>query len=98
MNEPGTLSFDRFKLPHIYVGFLTQLMEHGNGWGKLDPYGRIECGPTKTVLGGSPIDWLRLCSYGCIIGREDRLGEIEITPLGVTFVEEHRMRLKGVGT
>lgn len=95
MGTEGGLSFDKFKLPHAYVFLLAQLIDEGKGHGRLDIQGRIEVGPTKTILPGSPVDWLKLCAYGCIIGREDRLGEIEITPLGTTFVEEHRLRLKG---
>lgn len=90
------LSFDKFRLPHIYVGMLTSLIEHGRGYGRLDPHGRVLAGPTKQILQGDAVSWLWLCAYGCIIGREDRLGEIEITPLGQSFVDEHYARLKGV--
>lgn len=92
---PETMNLDKFRLPHVYVGYLKQLIDEGKGYGRLDAYGRIEVGPLKNILPGTAVDWLKLCSYGCIIGREDRLGEIEITPLGTTFVDEHRLRLKG---
>lgn len=87
---------DTFKLPRAYVCLLLQLLQEGKGYGRLDIHGRVEAGPTKTVLAGDAVAWLWLCAYGCIIGREDRLGEIEITPLGQTFVEEHQNKLKGV--
>lgn len=79
-----------FKVPRAYVALLVALLDAGKGVGKLDQFGRVTVGPTKDLLPGDAVSWLLLCSYGCIEGRQDKPGELEITPLGKAEVEEYR--------
>lgn len=68
------------RLPRPHQSILAAFAEAG-GAGDLDMHGRITCGPTRHVMQGDTVAWLKLVAAGMVQGEE---GRIMLTELGWT--------------
>ena len=61
------------KLQPLHISAITEMHELGKGSGTLDLHGRVEIGPTRRLVPGDAVLWLRLVAAGLVSGEGDVL-------------------------